>query len=512
MANASAHRIPITISVTLATVLQAVDMTIANVALPHIGGSMSATLEQMDWVLTSYIVAAAIMTPLSGWLAGRYGRKTVLLVSIIGFTVSSALCGMAQSISQIVVFRLMQGGFSAALVPLSQAVLLDINPPERHGRAMALWGQGVVLGPMLAPILGGWLTDNYSWRWVFYINVPFGILAALGILTYLRESDKRRTSFDFLGFATLSLAVGALQIMLDRGSLKDWFGSTEIWIEAGLAFLGLYWFVVHTLTAREPFINPALFRDRNFNVGNLLIVVVSMVLFATLALLPPLLEDLLGYPVLTTGIAMAPRGAGAFVAMFLAGRLIERTDPRVLIGTGLAIAAASLWIMSAFFSTQMPQWLIWGETFMQGLGTGLTYVTMTTVAFTTLAPRFRSEGTAMYNLLRNIGSSVGIAATAALLTRNTQVMHERLVSHILPFGGQIRLHAPFSFTAPAGLMALNDAVTRQARMIAYNDDFRLMCLMTLALLPLILLLRSRKARVPGPAQAAPVPDESTMLE
>jgi DHA2 family multidrug resistance protein len=486
------HRVPITIAVTLATILQSVDTTIANVALPHIGGTMSATIDQMDWVLTSYIVAAAIVTPLSGWLAGRFGRKKVLLISVLGFTVTSALCGMAQTIDQIVLFRLLQGGFSAGLVPLSQAVLLDINPPERHGRAMALWGQGVVLGPMLAPVLGGWLTDSYSWRWVFYINVPFGILSAIGLMTYLRETHKRKSSFDFFGFATLSLAVGALQIMLDRGSLKDWFGSTEIWIEMGLAVLGLYWFLVHTLSAREPFVSPSLFRDRNFNAGNILIVVVSMVLFATLALLPPLLEDLLGYPVLTTGIAMAPRGFGSFVAMFLAGRLMEKFDPRLLIGVGLAIASLSLWNMASYFSTQMPQSLIWGVTFMQGLGIGLTYVTMTTVAFTTLAPKLRSEGTAVYNLLRNIGSSVGIAATSALLTRNTQIMHERLASHIVPYGAQIQLHAPFSFTSIAGLSALNEVVTRQARMIAYNDDFKLMFVMTLSLFPLLLLLKPRR--------------------
>ncbi len=488
-ANAHPHRAALTIAVTLATMLQSIDTTIATVALPHIGGSMGATLVQMDWVLTSYIVAAAIATPLSGWLAGRFGRKQVLVVAVIGFTVSSALCGLAQSIWQIVLFRLLQGGFSAALVPLSQAVLLDIYPPEEHGRAMALWGQGVVFGPMIAPVLGGWLTNNYTWRWVFYINVPFGILSALGIMLYMRETEKRRSTFDFFGFATLGLAVGALQIFLDRGSLKDWFGSPEIWIEAGLALLGLYWFLVHTFTTREPFISPKLFRDRNFTTGNVLMLIISMVLFATIALLPPLLQDLLGYPVLTAGIAMAPRGIGSFVAMFLAGRLIGRADPRLLIGTGLGMAVWSLWAMAHYFSTQMPPWLIWGVTFMQGLGIGLTYVTMTTITFTTLASHERSEGTSFFNLVRNIGASVGISATSALITRNRQVIHQSLVSHIVPYGGQLRLQAPFSFTSVAGLSALNRVVTQQATMIAYNDDFMLMCLMTAALLPLLLLLR-----------------------
>jgi DHA2 family multidrug resistance protein len=492
-AGPSQHRGLITASVTLATVLQAVDTTIANVALPHIGGNLSASLEQMDWVLTSYIVAAAIMTPLSGWLAGRFGRKRVLVASVVGFTVSSMLCGMAQSIDQIVLFRVLQGLSGAGLVPLSQAVLLDINPPERHGRAMALWGQGVVLGPMLAPVLGGWLTDNYSWRWVFYINVPFGVLSAIGLIAYVRETQGRRTRFDFLGFGALSLAVGALQILLDRGELKDWFSAPEIWIEAGLAAAALYVFIVHTLTAREPFVSPSLFKDTNFSMGNLLVFVVGIVLFATLALLPPLLESLLGYPVMTSGIAMAPRGFGSFISMYLAGRLIGRVDSRLLIATGIGVTAVSLEMMCGY-STRMPQTLVWSTTFLQGIGTGLTYVTLTTVAFATLGVQYRSEGTSMFNLLRNVGSSIGIAATGALLTRNTQVMHERLASHILPWGDQMRIPAPFSLTAPAGLAALNAEVTRQAQMIAYNDDFKLMFVITLALIPLVLLLRPARAR------------------
>ena len=495
----SQHRGLITASVILATVLQAVDTTIANVALPHIGGNLSASLDQMDWVLTSYIVAAAIMTPLSGWLAGRFGRKRVLVGSVIGFTVSSMLCGMALSIDQIVLFRVLQGLSGAGLVPLSQAVLLDINPPERHGRAMALWGQGVVLGPMLAPVLGGWLTDNYSWRWVFFINVPFGVLSAIGLMAYVRETEPRRTRFDFLGFGALSLAVGALQILLDRGELKDWFGSTEIWIETGVAVAAMYVFFVHSLTAREPFISLKLFKDRNFAMGNFLIFMVGVMLFATMALLPPLLQDLLSYPVLTSGIAMAPRGFGSFVAMYLAGRLIGRVDARGLIAAGIIITAVSLELMCGY-STLMPQTLVWSTTFLQGLGTGLMYVTLTSVAFATLGVQYRSEGTSMFNLLRNVGSSIGIAATGALLTRNTQVMHDRLAAHILPWGGQIQLQAPFSFTAPAGLAALNAAVTRQAQMIAYNDDFKLMFIMTLVLIPLVLLLRpAARARPREPA-------------
>jgi DHA2 family multidrug resistance protein len=494
----SPHRSLITAAVTLATIMQAADITIANVALPHIGGSLSASLEQMDWVLTSYIVAAAIMTPLSGWLAGRYGRKRVLILSIVGFTVSSMLCGMAQSVEQIVFFRLLQGLAGAGLVPLSQAVLLDIYPPERHGRAMALWGQGTVLGPMLAPVLGGWLTDNYSWRWVFYINVPFGILAAIGLVLYARETETRRSNFDFLGFGTLSLAIGALQILLDRGELKDWFSSTEIWIETAVAVAALYVFIVHFLTARETFVSPALFKDANYLMGNLLTAVMCVVMFAALALLPPLLENLLGYPVLTSGLAMAPRGVGSFISMFVAGRLIGRLDARLLIGVGIGVTAAAMYLMCGY-STEMPQTLVASTTFLQGLGTGLTFVPLTTAAFSTLDVSYRSEGASIFNLLRNQGSSIGIAVTGALLTRNTQVIHERLAAHIVPWGGQIQLQAPFSFTAPAGLEALNAAVTRQAQMIAYNDDFKLMFLLTLGLLPLVLLMRPVRARTSEPA-------------
>ena len=493
----SSHRALTTATVILATVLQTVDLTIANVALPHMAGNLSASLEQIEWVLTSYIVASAIMTPLAGWLAGRYGRKKVLLISVISFTASSMLCGMAQSIGQIVLFRLLQGASGAGLIPLSQAVLLDINPPERHGRAMAIWGQGVVLGPMLAPVAGGWLTDNYSWRWVFYLNVPFGILAAIGVIAFVRETQARYAKFDFFGFGALALAVGALQILLDRGGLKDWFSSPEICIEAAVASSALYFLIVHSATARETFISAGLLKDWNFTVSTLLIFIVGLVLFATLALLPPLLEDLLDYPVTVAGVAMLPRGIGNLISATVAGWLIGRVDSRALIATGLGTIAIALGLMCGF-STQMSPRLVWNSTFLQGLGTGLAYVTLATTAFSTLQSQQRSEGTSLFNLMRNLGSSVGIAATQALLARNTQIVHWQLAAHIVPFGGQIQLPAAFSLTTPAGLAALNAAVTRQAQMIAYNDDSKLMLLMTLGLIPLLLLLRprSRSARKP----------------
>jgi len=496
--DAPSHHRLITASVILATVLQTVDLTIANVALPHIGGSLSASYEEIEWVLTSYIVASAIMMPLAAWLAGRYGRKKVLVVSIVGFTVSSMLCGAAHSIDQIVLFRFLQGASGAGLIPLCQAVLLDINPPERHGRAMSLWGQGVVLGPMVAPVVGGWLTDNYSWRWVFYINAPLGVVATLGIVAYVAETRPRYARFDFLGFGALAVAVAALQLLLDRGQLRDWFDSTEIRLEAFVAIAAFYVFVVQTLTARSSFVSPGLFRNRNFTVASFLIFVVGMVLLATLALLPPLLEDLLGFPVTAAGVAMIPRGLGNLISATLAGHLIGRIDSRAIIATGLGLIALALAMMCGY-STQMPQQLVWSSTFLQGLGTGLAYVTLATVAFSTLGPHSRSESTSIFNLVRNIGSSIGIAATQTLFTRNTQIVHAQLAAHIVPYGGQIRLPPPFSLTSPAGLAALNQAVTRQAQMIAYNDDAKLLFVMTLALIPLLMLLQPTRARASEPA-------------
>ncbi len=319
------NRAAITISIMLATIMQAIDTTIANVALPHIQGSLSAAQDQITWVLTSYIVAAAIMTPLTGWLAGAFGIKRVFLISVIGFTVASVLCGLAENLTQIVLFRLLQGVCGAALMPLSQAVLLRINPPERHGQAMAVWGTGVMIGPIVGPALGGWLTDNYDWRWVFYINLPIGIIAFVGILVFIHETrHAQRERFDFFGFGTLGVAIGALQILLDRGELKDWLHSTEIWVEATVAGLALYLFVVHTLTTSgRPFLNRELLRDANFVAGLVLMFFVGVIMFATLALMPTMLQQLMHYPVTTAGLVIAPRGVGTMIGMFLVGRIIS---------------------------------------------------------------------------------------------------------------------------------------------------------------------------------------------
>ncbi len=499
LSGRASHRGLITFSVMLASFMQALDNTIANVALPRIQGSLSATQDQMAWVLTSYIIAAAIMTPLSGWLAGQIGRKRVFLFSVAGFTVASALCGLAQSLPEIILARLFQGLCGAALIPMSQAVLLDINPPERHAKAMALWVMGVTIGPILGPALGGWLTEHYNWRWVFYINLPFGILAFLGILSFMPETQIRRSRFDFFGFTMLSLAIGALQLTLDRGQLKDWFNSTEIWIEATISGLAFYLFVVHMLTTSKPaFVSPALFRDRNFVTGNVFIFVVGVVLFATLALLPPMLQELLNYPVVLTGLVTAPRGVGTLAAMFIVSRMMGKVDTRLIIGTGFGLTALSLWQMTGFYIQMDSSSVVWSG-LAQGLGTGFVYVPLAAITFATLSPQFRNEGTALFSLVRNVGSSVGISVVETMLTRNTQMMHSRLAEQVTPYSDVLHLQPPAQTSTTQGLVMLNHAVSDQAAMIAYNNDFKLMMVLTLCAIPLVLLLRSgsrKKAEEP----------------
>jgi MFS transporter, DHA2 family, multidrug resistance protein len=485
----------ITASVMLATIMQALDSTIANVALPRMQGTLSATQDEMGWVLTSYIVAAAITIPLSGWLANEFGRRRVFLVSIVLFTVASALCGIAETLPQIVLFRFLQGVGGAALVPLSQAVLFDINSPKDFGRAMSIWGVGVTMGPILGPALGGWLTDNYSWRWVFYINLPIGVLAFTGLVLTMPESRNAQSSrFDFFGFATLSLGIASLQLMLDRGQLLDWFSSREIIITAAASGLGFYLFVVHMFTSPQPFLNPGLFKDRNFVASNVFIFLVGVVLFATLALLPPMLQNQLQYPVVLTGLVTAPRGFGTLVGMMAVGRLITRFDARLIMAVGLALTAYSLWQMTQY-SILMGYWPIITSGVVQGLGVGLVYVPLSTVAFTTLPRALRNEGTAFFNLLRNVGSSIGISVVMFLLTQNTQILHASIAEHVTPYNiasNPAAIAAHVDVGTAKGLAALNAMITNQGTMIAYIDDFRLMMMLTLLTIPFLLLIKRAK--------------------
>ena len=448
----------------LATIMQAIDTTIANVALPYMQGTLSATMDQANWVLTSYIVAAAIMTPPTGWLAARFGRKRLFLVQVAGFTVASILCGLAQSLSEMVLFRLLQGVCGAALVPLSQAVLLDTWPREKHGSAMALWGVGVMVGPILGPTLGGWLTESYSWRWVFYVNLPVGILTFLGLMTFLSESKRREIPFDWFGFITLSLAIGALQLMLDRGEQLNWFGSAEIIAEATVAGLSFYLFLTHIFTTDRPFVNPRIFLDRNFSAGLVFIFLIGIILLATLALLTPYLQNLMGYPVLAAGMVLAPRGVGTMLMMFVAGRLIGRLDSRLIIGAGLLVTAASLHAMSNF-TPDVSQWVIVRTGFLQGVGFGLIFVPLSTVTFATLPPEWRTDATGLFSLMRNLGSSIGISIVVSLLSSNTQVNHASIALQVTPYNPA--LHEPAVSTymnawTAAGQGVLNALVTEQA--------------------------------------------------
>ena len=487
----------ITVSIMLATIMQVLDTTIANVALPTMTGDLGASQDTITWVLTSYIVAAAIMTPVTGWISDRIGRRELFLTTIVGFTVSSMACGIAWSLETMVAFRIVQGVFGAAIVPLSQTILLDINPRERHGSAMAMWGAGIMVGPIIGPTLGGWLTESFNWRWVFFINLPVGALALAGCLMFLPRVATRIRGFDFFGFAMLSLGVGALQLMLDRGAEVDWFSSAEIWIELALSITGFWVFIVHTIMARDPFLNPEIFRDRNFATGLVFIFVIGVILLASLALLPPMLSNIFGYPTITTGLVMAPRGVGTMISMILVGRLVRSIDPRALVLAGLVLTALSLQMMSGF-TPQMDASLVIETGILQGLGLGLVFVPLSTVAFSTLDPRFRTDATSLFSLVRNIGSSIGISIVTLMLTRNIQINHAELSQHITALNPVLRQVMPSAAAGdPASLTIIDKLVNQQAMMISYNNDFRLMMFVTLCAMPLVFLMRRPQARLAG---------------
>jgi DHA2 family multidrug resistance protein len=501
---AAQHRGLVTISIMLATIMQALDTSIANVALPHMQGSLSAAQDQVAWVLTSYIVAAAIATPLTGWLAGRYGRKRLFLASIAGFTVASLLCGVAQSLTEIVSYRLLQGVFGAALIPLSQAILLDINPRERHGAAMAVWGAGIMVAPILGPTLGGWLTDAYNWRWVFLINLPVGVLAFAGVSTFVAETPTHRERpFDLFGFAMLSLGIGALQLILDRGQQNDWWGSTETWVELILCICGFWVFVVHSATAEHPFVNLAMFKDWNFLAGCILMFLIGALLYGTIALFPPMMQDLLGYPVVTTGNVLAPRGIGTLVAMAVVGRLSGKIDPRIILLIGFTLTTYSLWLMT-HYSLEMGIWTVVSATIIQGFGLGLVWVPLSVVSFATLPVNLRTEASAFSSLVRNIGGSLGISIGETVLVTNFQTNHAWIAEHANPYNPMLQLpniQKTWDLHTLHGLASLNAEITRQAEMIAYIDVFKLLMVLTIAIVPLLLLLRVRRSVRSGPPPA-----------
>lgn len=495
-------RMLITGSTMMASIMVMLDTTIANIALPQIQSSVQASQEQIVWILTSYLIAAAIMTPLSGWLAERFGRKRVMLISVAGFTISSMGCGIATGLNELVLFRLLQGVSGAGLMPLSQATLLDINPPERQGRAMALYGLGIMVGPLLGPTLGGWLTDTLSWRWVFFINVPFGILAFLGMSASMSESRRRSPPrFDLMGFAALAIFLGSFQLMLDRGQQLDWFSSWEVCIEAGVAAVFAYVTVVHMFTVRHPFIRPALFTNRNFLFGSFVSMIVGVLTFGSIPLITTMMEQLLGYPLMLTGLVSAPRGIGTTLAMLTVGRLIGRIDTRFLLMTGFGISAVGAYMYSEM-TLAMSERTILIAGFIQGFGAGLMFVPLTLLAFSTLHPRYRNEGTSFYALTRNLGSSIGISLLQVMTIRNAATVQSRLVEGVRPDNPVIDMQAPdFDFQAPQSVAGMMHEIGRQASMVAYVDAYWLLFLVTLSVIPLCLFLRQPKRA----AHADPLP-------
>jgi MFS transporter, DHA2 family, multidrug resistance protein len=497
------HRLIITLCTVGATLMQALDQTIANVALPYMQGSLSASFDEITWVLTSYITAAAIMTAPVGWMASRFGRKYLFVGCLIGFTITSMMCGAAQSLDEMVLFRLFQGMFGAALVPLSQATMLDIYPVEQRGSAMAIWGVGVMIGPILGPTLGGYLTEMYNWRWVFYINLPFGILATLGLIFFMpRDAPRSGMRFDWTGFAVLSLGIGGLQMMFDRGQNQDWFTSGEIIAEAVLGGLGIYLFAVHMLTGRRPFIPPALFKDRNFSIGVAMMFAAGTILVSSSSLMAPWLQNLANYPVDAAGLIMAPRGIGTMVAMVLAGRVAARIDPRIAMAGGILCVVWSVWEMTGWTPDISHTRLI-VTICVQGFGLGFLFIPLQMVAFATLPVMLRTDGASLFSLARNIGAAIGVSVTTSMLAHNTQALHEEIGASVNPFNRALQdggvVHQYLNPATRHGAAMLDHVINQQAQIIAYMDDYKLMIFTTLPALLLLFLMR-RPRQTPRPSE------------
>jgi DHA2 family multidrug resistance protein len=492
------------VCVILGMFMQMLDQTIANVALPYMQGSLQASRDEITWVLTSYVIAAAIMTGPIGWLASRFGRREIFLISLIGFTVTSALCGLAQSLDQIVLFRLLQGAFGAALSPLSQAIILDRYSLQERGKIMAVWSAITMLGPILGPTLGGYLTDNYSWRWVFYVNVPVGIFCITGIYFFLFEDKLARPpKFDFQGFAYLSLFLGALQLILDRGTDKDWFNSTEIIAEAVIVGLAGYLFLVHEFTSKHPFIDLSLFKDRNFVLGTLLTFLVAMLLLGTSALLPPYLQNLGGYSVLDTGLMLAPRGFGTMISMIIMGRFVMKMDARWLMIGGCIILLWAMWEMSGW-TPDVSRTQLSTVTFLQGFAMGLIFVPMNIYTYSTLPAHHRTSGSSLLSLVRNMGAAIGVSLTATILARSTQTNYNQLATFASPFNralGQNAASLMLGPQTPFGAANMSNLILQQSTIIAYANVFLFLFFISFPVLFVILGFRKQTV-----ATAAAAPD------
>jgi DHA2 family multidrug resistance protein len=478
--------------VMLSTFMQALDTTIANVALPYMQGSLQASRDQITWVLTSYVIIGAIVTPPIGWLAERFGRKELLVLSVVGFTLASMLCGIAANLEQMIAFRLLQGLFGAALQPLSQSIVLDSYPLEQRGWVMSVWSMFVFLGPILGPTVGGFLTDSYSWRWVFYVNVPIGLVAAAGIYVFLSEKwEKSRTRFDWLGFVSLSIAVASIQLLLDRGTEKDWFESPEIVIEALIAGVGFYLFLVQLFTADNTLFDRKTFRDRSFVEGLVLNFFIGNLTFAFFALLPTYLESLAGYSVLETGYLLAPRGIATMLTMMVVGRIIMKVDPRAMMLTGALVTEISLWIISAWTPDVSTKDFVM-TTFFQGTASALIITPMNLYTFATLQARYRTSAASISALVRNFGQAVGVSVTTAVLSASNQTAYSQLAAHVSPFNRALYTNAPALFlnpNLPPTAVHLASVIARQASTIAYADTFVFMFYLGIPIIAIILMMR-----------------------
>jgi DHA2 family multidrug resistance protein len=480
------------VGVMAATLLQVLDITIANVAIPHMQSTLGATPDTISWVLTSYIIASAVAMPITGWLSDRIGSRRLFIWSVGGFVIASMLCGMAQNLEEMVIFRALQGVGGAFIAPLSQAALLDTTKPSRQPSIIALWGMGVMVGPILGPVLGGWITENWSWRWVFYVNIPVGALCLAILIAELPSRALVKRRFDLFGFAMIAICLSSLQLMLDRGTQLDWFASVEIWIYAFLVLSAAWAAVIHFVTAPQPLFDRQLFANVNLVIALLFMIVIGAVMFATMALLPPMLQGLFGYDVIDTGMVLMPRGVGVLVSMQLSGVLMRKgVDARWMVSIGFLIGAWSLWQMAGW-SLEVDRYHIVMSGLIQGLGIGLVFIPLQATAFATLPPHLRTDGSSLLNLTRSVGSSAGISVMMTLLTRNTQTSHADLAGHITPaITGTVDLSSLERFNpyGQAALGVLDSLVTRQAAMVAYVDDYWLMMWLSLASVPLVLLMR-----------------------
>ncbi len=484
------------IGVMAASLLQILDTTIANVALPHMQSSLGATVDTITWVLTSYIIASAVALPITGWLADRIGARRLFIGSVAGFIVASMLCGLAQNLEEMVVFRALQGVAGAFIAPLSQSFMLDATRPSRHPQIMAIWGMGIMIGPILGPILGGWLTETANWRWVFFVNLPVGAASLAALIAFLPRRPQRERRFDITGFLLLAMALTAFQLLLDRGQQEDWLASAEIWAYLLVTMSATWMVVVHFATARAPMFERALFADRNFAIALGFMVVIGIVMFAVMALLPPMLQNLFGYGVIDTGIVLMPRGVGILISMQVSGLMMRRgIDARPVVASGFLICAVSLWQM-AHWSLDVDEMHVIVSGLLQGLGMGLVFIPLQVSAFATLKPRLRTDGSSLLNLMRSLGASAGISWMTVLLARNIQTAHADLGSNITAATGSlvdVSTIDRYQVLGDVAISLIDAEVNRQAAMIAYVDDFWLMMWITLAAAPLTLLMRKNRA-------------------